>query len=327
MVSGFDLSILLAGVVAGAAPILLATLGETITEKTGIINLSLDGTILLSAMTAFVITLKTGSLLAGFAAASALGALVAAIVAGSSIYLRLPQVAVGFVLTLMTRDLAYFLGSPYSRIEGLQVGPQPIPFLSGIPALGQILFTHNLPVYISMVMIMLCWWYIYRTPFGLEMRAVGENPDAAYARGISPGRIQMLYAVFGGLFVGMAGATFSLCIKPGWGQPQGCEGSGWIALALVIFGGWNPIKAAAGAYLFAFLQVMSIYLQGWLPTIPAQVFQVAPFPLMIFILVLISLAQRDSVIRMGQTHPVLKAFIRALSGAAPAALGRQKRSE
>jgi simple sugar transport system permease protein len=327
VVSGFDLSILLAGVVAGAAPILLATLGETITEKTGIINLSLDGTILLSAMTAFVITLKTGSLLAGFAAASALGALVAAIVAGSSIYLRLPQVAVGFVLTLMTRDLAYFLGSPYSRIEGLQVGPQPIPFLSGIPALGQILFTHNLPVYISMVMIMLCWWYIYRTPFGLEMRAVGENPDAAYARGISPGRIQMLYAVFGGLFVGMAGATFSLCIKPGWGQPQGCEGSGWIALALVIFGGWNPIKAAAGAYLFAFLQVMSIYLQGWLPTIPAQVFQVAPFPLMIFILVLISLAQRDSVIRMGQTHPVLKAFIRALSGAAPAALGRQKRSE
>lgn len=327
MVSGFDLSILLAGVVAGAAPILLATLGETITEKTGIINLSLDGTILLSAMTAFVITLKTGSLLAGFAAASALGALVAAIVAGSSIYLRLPQVAVGFVLTLMTRDLAYFLGSPYSRIEGLQVGPQPIPFLSGIPALGQILFTHNLPVYISMVMIMVCWWYIYRTPFGLEMRAVGENPDAAYARGISPGRIQMLYAVFGGLFVGMAGATFSLCIKPGWGQPQGCEGSGWIALALVIFGGWNPIKAAAGAYLFAFLQVMSIYLQGWLPTIPAQVFQVAPFPLMIFILVLISLAQRDSVIRMGQTHPVLKAFIRALSGAAPAALGRQKRSE
>lgn len=327
MVSGFDLSILLAGVVAGAAPILLATLGETITEKTGIINLSLDGTILLSAMTAFVITLKTGSLLAGFAAASALGALVAAIVAGSSIYLRLPQVAVGFVLTLMTRDLAYFLGSPYSRIEGLQVGPQPIPFLSRIPALGQILFTHNLPVYISMVMVLLCWWYIYRTPFGLEMRAVGENPDAAYARGISPGRIQMLYAVFGGLFVGMAGATFSLCIKPGWGQPQGCEGSGWIALALVIFGGWNPIKAAAGAYLFAFLQVMSIYLQGWLPTIPAQVFQVAPFPLMIFILVLISLAQRDSVIRMAQTRPVLKAFIRALSGAAPAALGRQMRSE
>jgi general nucleoside transport system permease protein len=326
-VSGFDLTILLAGVVAGAAPILLATLGETITEKTGIINLSLDGTILLSAMTAFVISLKTGSLLAGFATAAAVGALVAAIVAVSSIYLRLPQVAVGFVLTLMTRDLAYFLGSPYSRMEGLQVGPQPIPFLSGIPALGQILFTHNLPVYISMVMILLCWWYIYRTPFGLDMRAVGENPDAAYARGISPGRIQMLYAVLGGLLVGMAGATFSLCIKPGWGQPQGCEGSGWIALALVIFGGWNPIKAAAGAYLFAFLQVMSIYLQGWLPTIPAQVFQVAPFPLMIFILVLISLAQRESVVRMAETHPVFKAFIHALSGAAPAALGRLKRSE
>jgi general nucleoside transport system permease protein len=326
-VNGFDLTILLAGVVAGAAPVLLATLGETITEKAGIINLSLDGTILLSAMTAFVITLKTGSLFAGFAAACAVGALIALIVAVFSIYLSLPQVAVGFVLTLMTRDLAYFLGSPYSRMEGLQVSPQPIPFLSGIPGFGQILFTHNLPVYISMVMILLCWWYVFRTPYGLEMRAVGENPGASYARGISPARIQILYSLAGGLFVGMAGATFSLCIKPGWGQPQGCEGSGWIALALVIFGGWNPVKAAAGAYLFAFLQVMSIYLQGWLPTVPAQVFQVAPFPLMIFVLVLISLAQRESVVRMAETHTALKAFIHALSGAAPAALGRQMRNE
>ncbi len=144
----------------------------------------------------------------------------------------------------------------------------------------------------------------YRTAPGLKIRCVGENPDGAYARGIDPDRVQLLYAVAGGMMVGIAGAAFSLCVKPGWGQPQGCEGSGWIALALVIFGGWHPVKAAAGAYLFAFLQVMSIHLQAWYPGIPAQVFQVAPFPLMIFILVLISLAQQESVLRLaGTTRP------------------------
>jgi len=139
--------------------------------------------------------------------------------------------------------------------------------------------------------------------------------------------VQLLYAVAGGMMVGIAGAAFSLCVKPGWGQPQGCEGSGWIALALVIFGGWHPVKAAAGAYLFAFLQVMSIHLQAWYPGIPAQVFQVAPFPLMIFILVLISLAQQESVLRLAVDHPVLRSVVRALPGAAPSALGRQKTME
>jgi len=322
---GFSMTILLAGVVAGATPILLATLGETITEKSGIINLSLDGTILLSAMTAFVVALKTGSLLAGFGAAAGVGAAVAAIVGVFSIHLGVSQVAIGFVLTLMTRDLAYFLGSPYSRAEGLQVGMLPVPLLDGIPFLGDVLFHHSLPVYLSMVMIAAAWWYLYRTPQGLKMRSVGENPYAAYARGISPGRVQMVYAIAGGFIVGLAGAAFSLCIKPGWGQPQGCEGSGWIALALVIFGGWNPVKAAVGAYLFAFLQVMSLYFQGWVHGVPAQVFQVAPFPLMIFILVLISFAQRESFLLMAEDRPLLKAILHALSGAAPASLGKQHR--
>ena len=323
--SGPDMTILLSGVVAGAAPVLLATLGETITEKSGIINLSLDGTIILCAMTAFVVALNSGSILMGFAAASFVGAIIASVVALFSIHLRLPQVAVGFVLTLMTRDLAYFLGSPYARTEGLQVAHLPIDTLSEIPWLGKILFSHSLPVYFSMVMIILCWWYIYRTPYGLAMRAVGENPDAAYARGINPGMVQIIYAVSGGFLVGIAGATFSLCIKPGWGQPQGCEGSGWIALALVIFGGWNPLKAAAGAYLFAFLQVSSIYLQGWYPQIPAQVFQVAPFPLMILMLVVMSLVQHESFRRVAFKHHLLRSLIQSISGAAPAALGRQKK--
>ena len=322
-----ELSILLASVIAGATPILLATLGETITEKAGIINLSLDGSILLSAMAAFVITYKTGSLMAGFAVGALVGAAVALVVALFSIYLEQSQVAVGFVLTLMTRDLAYFLGNDYSRLQGPQVPHLPIPMLSDIPFLGPVFFNHNLPVYFSLVLTGLCWWYIYRTPAGLKLRSVGEHPRAAYARGIDPKLTQLAYTLVGGLLVGLAGATFSLATKPGWGRPQGAEGTGWIALALVIFGGWHPLKAAAGAFLFSFLQVMGIYLQGWFPSLPSQVFQVAPFPLMIFTLLLMTAAQKDSVQRLAAGRPTLNRFLQILSGAAPAALGKPYRPD
>jgi general nucleoside transport system permease protein len=322
-----DITILFGSVVMGAAPIVLAALGETITEKAGLINLSLDGTILLSAMTAFAVAYRTESLLMGFAGAAVVGALVALIVAVFSIYLGQSQVAVGFVLTLMTRDLAYFFGNPYSRIQGPQVGHQPIPFLKDIPVVGQIFFSHNFPVYASLLLIGVCWWYIYRTSPGLKLRSTGEHPGASYARGINPRTLQLVYAMCGGMLVGLAGATFSLSTKPGWGRPQGAEGAGWIALALVIFGGWNPIKVALGAYLFSFLQVMGIYLQGWLPSVPAQVFQVAPFPLMIFTLLLMSLAQKETVVVWAESHPRMKSVLGFFSEAGPTALGKPYKPE
>ena len=296
----FDISIIIASVIAGATPIVLATIGETLTEKSGLINLSLDGSILLAAMAAFAIALKLESLVAGFAAGALVGASVAAVVAVFSIFLRQNQVAVGFVLTLMTRDLAYFIGNPYARIQGPHAAPMPVPLLDQLPLVGAIFFNHTLPVYLSIALIGACWWYIYRTSPGLKLQAVGENPKAAHARGINLWRVQLLYAVGGGILVGVAGATFSLCTKPGWGRPQGAEGIGWIALALVIFGGWHPVKVAVGAYLFAFLQVLGIFLQEWLPSIPLQVFQVAPFPLMIFTLLIMSYGQHAAIQRRTQ---------------------------
>ena len=319
---GLDLTILLASVVAAAAPIVLAAVGETITEKAGLINLSLDGTIILSAMAAFAIAYESRSLLLGFVCGAAVGAMVAATVALFSIYLHQNQVAVGFVLTLMTRDLAYFIGNPYSRLPGPQVAPLPIPLLQNIPFLGDVFFDHNLPVYFSLIMIGLVWWFIYYTPWGLKLRSVGEHPRAAYARGINPQKLQLIYAICGGLLVGLAGATFSLATKTGWGRPQGAEGTGWIALALVIFGGWHPLKAAAGAYLFAFLQVLGIYLQEWIPSVPSQVFQVAPFPLMIFTLLVMSLAQKDFVLRWAENKVRFKKLLSFFSGMAPSSLGK-----
>ncbi len=315
-------SILFASVVAGAAPVILATLGETLTEKSGLINLSLDGSILLSAMIAFAVSFHTQSLFFGFVAAALAGSAVAGIVAVFSLYLRQSQVAVGFVLTLMCRDLAYFLGNPYSRQPGPQLSPLPIPLLKEIPFLGTVLFNHNLLVYASLLLIGLCGWYIYRTPMGLKLRAVGEHPQAAYARGMDPRIQQIAYTLLGGALVGLAGAGFSLSVKPGWGRPQGAEGTGWIALALVIFGGWDPFKAAAGAYLFSFLQVLGIYLQDWFPSVPAQVFQVAPFPLMIFTLLIMYGAQKEAVQRWAADKPRIQAVLKALSGNAPRALGR-----
>ncbi|MCB1852066.1 MAG: ABC transporter permease, partial [Gammaproteobacteria bacterium] len=257
-----SLTILLASVLATAAPLIIAALGETLTEKVGVINLSLDGSLLLAAMVGFVVAYESGSFLLGFAAAAATGAMVAALVGLFGIYLGQLQVAVGFALTLMCKDLAYFLGNPYARLQGPQLLSVKIPLLADIPLFGPMLFQQPLVVYLSLLLIPAIWWYLYRTGRGLELRAVGENPEAAYTRGIDPRRKQLLYTLAGGALVGIAGAAYSLGIKPGWGRPQGIEGIGWIALAIVIFGGWHPFKVALGALLFAFLQVIGISLQG-----------------------------------------------------------------
>lgn len=317
-----ETTILLASVVAAAAPVVLASLGETLTEKAGVVNLSLDGTILLSAMTAFAVSYETRSLMLGFAAAALVGAAVAFLVALFSVYGGQSQVAVGFVLTLMTRDLAYFLGNPYARLQGLQVPYLPIAWLADIPWLGPVVFRHSLPVYFSIILVVAMWWGIYHTSAGLRLQAVGEHPLAAYARGLNPARQQLACTVCGGILIGLAGATFSLCTKLGWGRPQGAEGTGWIALALVIFGGWHPVRTAAGAYLFAFLQTLGIHAQGWLPGVPSQVFQTAPFPLMIFTLLLINVAQRQAPGAPGRPVSLTARFFQFLAARPPAALGR-----
>jgi simple sugar transport system permease protein len=316
------LTILLASVLATAAPLIIATLGETITEKAGVINLSLDGSLLLSAMIAFMVGFETGSFTLGFAAAAVTGAAIALLVGWFGIYLGQLQVAVGFALTLMCKDLAYFLGNPYSRLQGPQLISWKIPGLSEIPFFGPVLFQQPLPVYLGLLLIPAVWWYFYRTGRGLELRAVGENPEACYTRGIDPRRKQILYTIIGGALVGLAGAAFSLGIKPGWGRPQGIEGIGWIALAIVIFGGWHPIRVALGAFLFAFLQVFGIVLQGIWTGIPAQVFQMAPFPLMILALVLINLLQYKGVQRWLDDKPGLALLVDKLRGAPPRALGK-----
>jgi simple sugar transport system permease protein len=317
----------LAGVLAAAAPVIFATIGETFSERSGVINLSVNGSILLSAMTGFAVAVKTDNILLGCLAGMLVGALVAAIVAFTSITLKQSQVAVGFVLALMCRDLAYFLGNPYMGLSGPRVPALSIPGLSQIPIIGPIFFRHDILTYLSFILIIIAWAWIFKTRPGLMLQGVGERPAAAFVRGARVERIRYFYTILGGALVGLAGPAYSLSIKAGWkGTISGLDGIGWIALALTIFGGWNPIRAAFGAYLFALLQWLGLVLQPSLPGIPSQVLQVAPFPLMILTLLLVNIGNTEWVERVlaslpDSTRKLVARVIRSLRATPPASLG------
>jgi ABC-type uncharacterized transport system permease subunit len=323
----------LAGVLAVAAPVLFAVIGETITERAGIINLSLNGTVLLSAMGGFMAAYKTGNVLLGFLAGMLIGATVALVIAFSSITLKQSQVAVGFVLALACRDLAYFLGVSVLNQSGPRLPSLPIPVLKDIPIIGTLFFKHDLITYLSFLIIFLAWLWIFRTRPGLMLRGIGERPAAAYVRGANVNRMRYTYTVIGGAIAGLAGPAYSLSIKAGWmGTQSGLDGIGWIALSITIFGGWNPLRAAFGAYLFALLQWLGLVLQSSLPGIPSQVLQVAPFPLMILTLLLVNISDAEWVQRMLASMPegarrfVVK-LLRALRASPPASLGVPFESE
>ena len=323
----------LAGVLAAAAPVLFAVIGETITERAGIINLSLNGSILLSAMGGFTVAYLSDSLLLGFLAGMLIGAVVAFIVAFGSITLHQSQVAIGFVLALAARDLAYFLGVPYMNIPGPTLPTWQIPLLKDIPFIGPLFFRLDVITYLSYVVIILAWVWLYRTRPGLMLQGIGERPAAAFVRGANVNRLRYMYTVVGGALAGLAGPAYTLNVKAGWmGTQTGLDGVGWIALAITIFGGWSPLRAAFGAYLFALLQWLGLVLQSSLPGIPSQVLQVAPFPLMILTLLLVNIGNAEWVQRWLASMPegtrrVAIKVLRAMRASPPAALGVPFESE
>ncbi len=328
-----DVLIGLAGVLAAAAPVLFAVMGETITERAGVINLSLNGSILLSAMAGFAVTYLTHSLALGFLTGMLIGAVVALIVAFSSITLHQSQVAVGFVLALAGRDLAYFLGVPYMNQPGTTLPAWPVPVLKDIPLLGPLFFRLDIITYLSYVLIILAWVWIFRTRGGLMLQGIGERPAAAFVRGANVNQMRYIYTVIGGAIGGLAGPAYTLSIKPGWmGTQTGLDGIGWIALAITIFGSWNPLRAAFGAYLFSLLQWLGLVLQPRLPGIPSQVLQVAPFPLMILTLLLVNIGNAEWVERglaalPESTRRLFNRTLRTLRSSPPGALGVPFESE
>lgn len=317
---------ILATAIATSTPLVFACLGETIAERAGVINLSAEGTLLLGAMTGFAIakTLEGAgtvpSLILGFGGAAIVGALIALIVAFGALTLKQSQVAIGFVLALLGANLSSFLGNPFVRIPGPTVPNFKIPGLQDLPLLGELFFRSDLLVYLSYATITLVWIYFYRTRAGLMLRAIGEQPNAAFARGTNVVLMRYVYTLIGGAFMGMAGAAFSLDFKAGWSHLH-TAGYGWIALAIVIFGGWNPLRVALSCYLFGILQSLASVAQSAIPDIPTQVFTVAPFLLMILFLVLTSSDWLERMLKL-LPSPIDSTASELIRSTPPAALGR-----
>ena len=316
----------LAAVLAAASPLIFATMGALISERAGVINLSLDGTILLGAMAGFSVALAANSVPLGFLTAALIGALVALILCVLSLNLGQSQTAVGFVLALLCTELSSFLGAPVVRVPGPAVAFAPIPFLADLPILGPLLFRHDPFIYMSFLLVPLIWWLLFYTRLGLVLRALGERPATVFARGIPVLRMRYLACMVGGALVGIAGAAYSLDLKQGWSYRH-TFGVGWIALAIVIFGGWRPWRIALGCYLFAALEIIALRSQSGLRGVPTQVFQVAPFVLMIVVLALVNLVASPTLTRRIAAlpeplrRPITK-FVAQIVAAAPAALGK-----
>lgn len=258
--------ILQAGVASGTV-LLFATIGEIFAERSGVMNLGVEGMMLIGAMTAFSTTIATGNPWLGVVAAMLAAALLSQIHAFITITLQGDQVVSGLALTFLGIGISLVLGEGLSKAGTVSLLPVfSVPLLSQIPIIGPIFFTRqNVLVYVGYLLIPLSWYFINRTRPGLHLRAVGEYPSAADALGINVFRLRYIYVFVGGLLAGLAGATISLAVSPGWFSELTTAGQGWIAVGLVIFAQWDPVRAAFGAYAFGALRRLILDIQG--PTI------------------------------------------------------------
>ena len=260
------ITILQAGVASGTV-LLFAALGEVLSERSGVLNLGVEGMMLIGAMSAFSVTIATGNPWIGVLVAMFVAGLLSQIHAFIVITLQADQVVSGLALTFLGTGISLVLGEGLSKAGTVALMPNfSIPFLSQIPILGPIFFTkQSVLVYIGYLLTPLTWYYINRTRGGLHLRAIGEYPSAADALGINVFRMRYLYVFVGGLLAGLAGATISLAVSPGWFSELTTGGQGWIAVGLVIFAQWDPFRAAVGSYAFGALRRLILDIQG--PTV------------------------------------------------------------
>jgi simple sugar transport system permease protein len=258
--------ILQAGVATGTV-LLFATIGELFAERSGVLNLGVEGMMLIGAMSAFSVAVSTGNPWLGLLVAMLAAGLISQIHAFITITLQADQVVSGLALTFLGIGISLVLGEGLSKAGTISLLPRfSVPLLSQIPIIGPILFTnHSILVYIGYLLIPLSWYYINRTRPGMHLRAIGEYPAAADSLGISVNRLRYFYVFVGGLLAGLAGATISLAVAPGWFSELTTAGQGWIAVGLVIFAQWDPIRAAFGAYAFGALRRLILDIQG--PTV------------------------------------------------------------
>src|SRR5690606_6650192 len=262
-----DLTIVLQAGVATGTVLLFATIGEIFAERAGILNLGVEGMMLIGAMSAFSTTVATGNPWLGLLVAMLAAGLISQIHAFITVTLQADQVVSGLALTFLGTGISLVLGEGLSKAGTISLLPKfSIPLLSHIPLIGPIFFTEqSVLVYVGYLMVPLAWYYINHTRPGMHLRAVGEYPAAADALGINVFFLRYFYVFVGGLLAGLAGATISLAISPGWFSELTTAGQGWIAIGLVIFAQWDPLRAAFGSYIFGALRRLILDIQG--PTV------------------------------------------------------------
>jgi simple sugar transport system permease protein len=303
------LEAILLTIVTASTPLLLAGIGELVAERSGVLNLGVEGMMLMGAVSGFAAAQMTGSAWLGVFAALIVGALFSLLFAFLTLTLVTNQVATGLALTLLGTGLSGMLGESYVGRPGLRLGSLHIPGLTDLPLVGHLLFGEDPLFYISVILVVAVSWFLFRTRAGLTLRSIGDNHGSAHALGIPVIGIRYLAVLFGGACAGLAGAQLTLVYTPQWVENMSA-GRGWIALALVVFASWRPWRVFAGAYLFGAITIAQLNIQAlsmpdmtflpgpvyWLlatvKAVPAQFLSSLPYLATVVVLVLISRNRR-----------------------------------
>jgi simple sugar transport system permease protein len=287
------LEAIILSVIAASTPLLLAAAGELVVERSGVLNLGVEGMMIMGAACGFAGAYLTGSTFIGALFGIAAGAALSSVFALLTLGMAVNQVAAGLALTILGVGLSGLIGAGF---VGEKITPAPslyIPYLTGIPLIGRIFFGQDMFVYFSVALVAGIWWVLYRTRAGLVLRAVGDSHTSAHALGYPVLKIRMFAVLFGGGCAGLGGAFLPLAYTPFF-IPGMTAGRGWIALALVVFSSWMPGRLVAGAYLFGAVTILQLHAQAFGLGIPSQLMTALPYLATVIVLVLISRARGSS---------------------------------
>jgi ABC-type uncharacterized transport system permease subunit len=280
--------LVLVTIISSATPLLYAAIGELVVERSGVLNLGIEGMMLAGAVTAFALAVSTGSAFVGVIAGGLAGALLALVFGVLTLSLMSNQVATGLALTIFGIGLSALVGSGFVGLPVERLPQLEVPGLTTLPVVGPLLFSHDILVYLSVAMTVGVVWFLKSTRGGMILRAVGESHEAAHSIGYDVIRIRYLAVLFGGVMAGLGGAFLSLSYTPMWVEGM-TAGRGWIALALVVFAAWRPWRVLLGAYLFGGVTILQLHAQssGAFEG-PAQLLSMLPYLATILVLVIIS---------------------------------------
>ena len=297
---------LLLTIVTAAMPLLLASLGELVAERSGVLNLGVEGMMAMGAVVGFITGYATGSPALGVLASILAGAAMAALFAVLTLIFVANQVASGLALTLFGLGLSALIGDRFVSVPGFGLDRIHVPGLTDIPLVGPLLFGEDPLVYLAVALIIGVGWFLFRTRAGLIVRATGDNHPSAHSLGYNVIRVRFLAVIFGGACAGLAGGYLSIVYSPQW-IPNMTAGRGWIALALVVFGTWLPMRVAVGAVLFGAISILQLNAQGYGVALPPQFLNSLPYLTTVVVLVIIS--RNRTLLRVNTPACLGQAFV------------------